>query len=226
MYESLWYEYGGLDLPTATEFAAAQQQERIYPQGLEQVRRPVVWSLPPSPVTPNGETFALIKKSIRQIKAEAVSEEAQTRIGAKITRLRTLGVEKQAQILELELKVRVKLQRVQEWNYKVLPYDAIQHYNHKIINSYTMIVHIDLLEQYCGTVAQDESKDRIMPEEVLDELEKAKDRQIFDQFHVLWVEKVKDPLLLASIEGCKDFFLIAEWSDDISFEQIMNGYKA
>lgn len=44
-----------------------------------------------------------------------------------------------------------------------------------------------------------------------------------DTFSVLWVEKVKDPLLLGCIDGCKDFFLICEWGDDIKFDDIVKG---
>lgn len=167
---------------------------------------------------PEG-TLALIKKSIKEIKAEAVGEEAQKRVQVKINRLKELGVTAQAKILELELQVRVKLMRLQEWDYKVLPFEAIKEYDGKTVNSYTLRVHIDLLEAYCG--AGEDAKDKIIPNAVLDKLEEAKDRQVFDQVSVLWVEKVKDPLLLGSIEGCKDYFLIAEWGEDVKFDDIV-----
>ena len=82
-------------------------------------------------------------------------------------------------------------------------------------------VHIDLLENYCGNPVVGEAKDRIIPDTALDELDKAKERQLFDKFNVLWIEKVPDPLLLGSVDGCKDFFLIAEWGEDVKFDDIV-----
>ena len=175
---------------------------------------------------PSGEkTLILIKKSIKQIKAEAVSKEAQELVTSKIDRLQKLGVTTQAEILKQELQLRIKLARIQEWDYKVLPYDAIKEYDGKVVNTYTLKVHIDTLDKYCGTKEQEEAKDRIMPDFVLDELEKAKDRQIFEEFNILWIEKVKDPLLLGGIKGCKDFFLICEWGEDIKFDDMIKQVK-
>lgn len=84
-------------------------------------------------------------------------------------------------------------------------------------------IHIDPLETYVGNPQSGEAKDRIIPDKVLDKLDEAKERKLFDTFSVLWVEKVKDPLLLGCIDGCKDFFLICEWGDDIKFDDIVKG---
>jgi hypothetical protein len=181
-----------------------------------------------SSTSSNEKTLDLIKKSIKQIKAEAVSPEAQQRIGEKIARLKKLGVNKQAAVLETELQVRIKLARVQEWSYKVLPYDVIKQYDGKSAYGYTYKVHIDPLNQYNGVAGGEmmtEAKDKIIPDEVLAELEIAIDRQVFDSYSVLWVEKVKDPLLLGSFNGCRDYFLIAQWGDDIKFDDIVKAKK-
>jgi hypothetical protein len=167
-------------------------------------------------------TLALIKKSIKEIEAEAVSEDAQYKVLEKIDRLENLGLQKQAAILEVELKVRVKLMLVKEWDYKVLPFEAIkkfvkEHRNWDGRGGYYK-VHVEPLEAYAG---DPEAKDKIIPDPVLDELETAQGRQVFDKFHVLRVEKVADPLLLGSIDGCKDFFFICEWGEDVSFDQIV-----
>lgn len=161
-----------------------------------------------------GETLMLIKKSIKQIKTEAVGENAQTKIKTKIDRLLDLGALAQATILDAELQLRQKLYALSEWDYKVLPYDSIKEFEKA--NQMTAIkdglrVRIDSLEKF----------DKIMPDNVLDELEKAKDRKLFDEFVVLSVEKVKDPLLLGQINGCKDYFLLAEWGDDITFDELV-----
>lgn len=180
---------------------------------------------------PEG-TLALIKKSIKEIKAEAVGEKAQGKIQAKIDRLRSLGVEAQAVVLETELMVRVKLMRLGEWKYKVLPFDAIEefvkeHRNWDGQGGYYK-VHIEPVQDYCGLKDGDEkteAKDKIIPEAVLGELETAQEREVFDKVSVLWVEKVKDPLLLGSINGCMDYFLIAEWGKDVSFDEIIQSSK-
>lgn len=176
--------------------------------------------------TQSGEsTLQLIKKSIKQIKAEAVGEKAQEVIQTKIARLEKLGVKTQAEVLRQELQLRIRLARVQEWDYKVLPYDAIKEYDGKTIDSYMIKVHIDALDKYCGQDEQTEAKDRIIPDFVLDKLEEARDRQVFDSFGVLWAEKVKDPLLLGQIQGCKDCFLIAEWGEDVKFNDLVKPEK-
>lgn len=205
----------------ATQQAAMQQRAFDANYGISGI--PYV----PSPALSSENTLVLIKKSIKEIKAEAVSEEAQKSVRGKIERLQKLGVTAQATVLELELQVRIKLARVQEWDYKVLPYDAIKEFESANRNwdgkGGRYLVHVDPLEKYCGTLVETEAKDKIIPDNVLDELEKAYSRQVFDQVSVLWVEKVKDPLLLGLINGCKDFFLICEWGEDISFDQIMKG---
>lgn len=230
LYEQLFGQALGRVGQSQSSYYQALQQRMA--ATLTQGMAPV--SIPPSEFyrspsnieTRNPEgTLALIKKSIKEIKAEAVSEEAQGRVRAKIGRLLDLGAQAQAGILETELQVRVKLMRVQEWDYKVLPYEAIEEYvevnkNWDGIGGHYK-VHIDLLENYCGTAIDEETKDKIMPDNVLDKVEEAKGRQVFDTISVLWVEKVKDPLLLGSIEGCKDYFLITEWGNDVSFDEIM-----
>ena len=169
----------------------------------------------PQPADSGLKTLELIKKSVKQIKAEAVSKEAQELVSSKIERLSKLGLKAQAVVLNVELQLRCKLARIQEWDYKVLPYEAIEKFD--IENKMTatkdgLKVHIDKLGEY---------KKGTPPDFVLGKLEEAQDRQVFDEFEVLWVEKVKDPLLLGTIAGCQDKFLIAEWGEDISFNQLV-----
>lgn len=176
------------------------------------------------PEVPPEKTLTLIKQSIKQIKAEVVNENAQGKIQTKINRLLDLGALAQATVLDNELRLRQKLHALSEWDYKVLPYDSIREFetaNKMTATRDGLKVHIDPLEKYCGTLTDSEAKDKIIPDNVLDELEKAKIRKLFDTFSILWAEKVKDPLLLGSIDGCKDYFLLAEWGDDISFDQMV-----
>ena len=215
---------------------AQRQRDEVGRQMMEAMRpaEPIYQRIPADifsgsvTTTPPKNTLTLIKKSIKEIKAEAVGEKAQSRIQAKIDRLLDAGALAQATILDVELRLRVKLMRVQEWKYKVLPYEAIKEYESANKNwdgiGGRYKVHIDLLENYVGTLPQDtttEAKDKIIPDKVLDEIETAKGRQVFDKLSVLWVEKIKDPLLLGCIDGCADYFLICEWGSDVSFDDLV-----
>ena len=177
----------------------------------------------PSPSSPiPSNTLTLLKKSVREIVVGAVSEEMRGAINNKIEKLRKLGVKKQADVLEAELALRTKLARVKEWNYPVLPYDELMKFDRSMVGGFYLKVHIDKLADYVGNTSADvDVKDSIIPDFALEKLEEAKDRQVFDDFAVLWVEKVKDPLLLGLLQGCKDYFFICEWGEDVKFEDIV-----
>lgn len=59
------------------------------------------------------------------------------------------------------------------------------------------------------------------PMDVLDLLETAKGHKCFDSFEIVYIKKIKDPLLLGVIEGCSDKFFIGQWDDDISINDIL-----
>lgn len=186
----------------------------------------------PFPVTPAGEdgekTLVKIKSAIHTIKDEAVSEEAKSHVESRAQKYRRAGFERQADILEAELRARIRLARIKEWDYKVLPYKAIKDFDGKTINKWTYHVHIEPVAKYLGipegAVVEGEF-DKIVPEHVVDSLLTAQERQIFDEYSVLWVEKVKDPLLLGRIKELPDYFLIDEWGDDIRFSDIIKTSK-
>lgn len=65
--------------------------------------------------------------------------------------------------------------------------------------------------------------DKIPPVEALEKLAEAQKLGCFDSFEIADIENVvvqKDPILFGRIEGCKDRFFIAQWDDDVTFEQI------
>lgn len=168
-----------------------------------------------SPKAPTA-TLETIKKSVKEIEAEPVSKKTVDKIQAKIDRLLELGALAQAEILDTELRLRQKLNHLKEWDYKLLTAEAIGTFadaNRMTATKDGLKIHIDPLETFS----------KLMPDEVLDELEKAKGRKLFDKFAVLWAEKVPDPLLLGVIDGCEDYFYICAWGDDISFDQIVKG---
>ena len=179
-----------------------------------------------SPTISQQEKFQALKKSVKEIEAEPFERGARKRIEDKINRLQSAGAVAQASILEQELRTRDSLIRLKEWDYRILTTEAIDKFQADNQMTFTrdgLKVHIDPLEKYCGNPQVGEAKDRIMPDHILENLETAKARELFDDFTVLWVEKVKDPLLLGVVEGCKDYFFIAEWGEDVSFEQITKG---
>ena len=64
----------------------------------------------------------------------------------------------------------------------------------------------------------------VPPMEVLEKLREAQALTLFDTFHVAFIEwqqvKQLDPLLFGKIVGCPDYFLIAEWGEDVSFREL------
>lgn len=177
----------------------------------------------------NGsKTLETIKGAIHSIKDEVVSDEAKASVESKVDKYERAGLKKQAQILKNELKARIKLARIKEWEYKVLPAKALQMYNGRVFGGYTYYVHIDPIDKYVGIpegATVDGEFDKIVPEHVVDSLLEAQKRQVFDEFSVLWVEKVKDPLLLGKIKELPDYFLIDEWGDDVKFSDIIKASK-
>lgn len=59
------------------------------------------------------------------------------------------------------------------------------------------------------------------PEDVLDKMGVAVDRQIFDHFEVAHIIQVKDPILFGRVKGCPDRFFIGQWDDDCRIEDIL-----
>jgi len=178
-----------------------------------------------STVSPE-KSFQILKKSVKEIETEPFESGARRRIEDKINRLQRAGATAQACILAQEIRTRESLVRLKDWDYKLLTKKTIEKFstdNRMTLTRDGLKVHIEPLDKYCGNPQVGEAKDRIIPDHILEKLEEANERELFDDFAVLYVEKVKDPLLLGIVEGCEDYFLIAEWGEDITFEQITKG---
>jgi hypothetical protein len=174
------------------------------------------------------KTLEVIKDAIHVIKAEVVDEEVKNALTTKSGKYRKAGLKRQADLLDAEITARVRLARIKEWDYKVLPYKAVQAYDKRVVGGWTMMVHIDPIDKYMGINEGglvEEALEKIVPEDVVDKLIEATDRQVFDEFYVLWVEKVKDPLLLGKIKELNDYFLVAAWGDDVKFDDIIKASK-
>lgn len=61
----------------------------------------------------------------------------------------------------------------------------------------------------------------VPPTYVLDELEKAQNAKIFDEFKIISVKRVPDPVLVGCFKGTRDMFFIAEWGDDVSLQDLV-----
>ena len=63
---------------------------------------------------------------------------------------------------------------------------------------------------------------RLPPDDVLEALKKAQAEDLFDTFHIAYIERVKDPILFGKIKAFKNlYFFIAQWGDDVKFEDIL-----
>ncbi len=63
---------------------------------------------------------------------------------------------------------------------------------------------------------------KLPPDEVLQKLKDAQDKDIFDTFHIAYIVRVKDPILFGKIKAFSNlYFLIAQWGDDVKFEDIL-----
>jgi len=61
----------------------------------------------------------------------------------------------------------------------------------------------------------------IPPEHALKALKAAREKEIFDDFTIASVTKMKDPLLLGRLNGTEDRFFLAQWGDDISLDDVI-----
>ena len=62
---------------------------------------------------------------------------------------------------------------------------------------------------------------KVPPTDVLEELEKAKELNCFDEFEIGYIAKVEDPILFGVVNGCTTKFYIAQWDTDVRIEDIL-----
>ena len=64
----------------------------------------------------------------------------------------------------------------------------------------------------------------IPPEETLQKIEQAIEKDCFDSFEICkveWKEEIKDPIVFGVINGCPDKFFVSQWDDDIKVDDIL-----
>lgn len=135
----------------------------------------------------------------------------------QLSRLQALGLTNAARRLSTAKSLSEKC-KVAYTHYRFIEPEQIQVFQEKLKqerkgNAYKKLIFTDL-EKY----------PHVPPDHALDALEIAKGLQCFDSFavaHVEYVEPVPDPLLLAKIDGCPDYFFLAQWDDDVKIEDIL-----
>jgi hypothetical protein len=145
-------------------------------------------------------------------------------------RLRSLGLHTAAKVVEQKLEEKkfvrdmsFRLKLAYE-HFRVLKPENISAFNEALREKtqkrtgrggviYDTLVFVPL-EQY----------KQVPPDNVLDALQGAKDKNLFDHFEVGCLESVEvrpDPLLIGRIKGSEDRFFIAQWDDDVRIEDIL-----
>ncbi len=72
------------------------------------------------------------------------------------------------------------------------------------------------------TVVEIKDYKKLPPDHVLESLKQAQADDMFDTFHIAYIERVKDPILFGKIKAFKNlFFFIDQWGDDVKFEEIL-----
>ena len=68
----------------------------------------------------------------------------------------------------------------------------------------------------------------VPPAAALEALKEAKETGLFAEFEIAYLQarvRVPDPILFGRIEGCPDYFVIAEWGDDVSYADLVKKEK-
>lgn len=105
-------------------------------------------------------------------------------------------------------------------HYRYVRWEKIMEFNEKLKKQ---TIHGNEFQQdWQELVFEDISMyEKVPPAHVLDSLETAKGRKIFDSFDIAYIKEVKDPILFGIIEGCTDKFFIDQWDSDVSISDIL-----
>lgn len=139
-------------------------------------------------------------------------------------RLAKLGVNKAAEKIT-EAQLFLDKTKVAYRLYRFLTPERIEAFNNKLKKDTMKEDKNSYYYKSLKFIPLDEYED-IPPENVLDRLERAQERGCFDTFEVCKIDSVKqikDPIIFGCIKDCPDKFFIAQWDDDITVDEIMNG---
>lgn len=124
--------------------------------------------------------------------------------------LKELGMEKVAETLLKKKRGRERLLQAVE-KYRYATGEDIDDFNAELKDRGRRLVIVEVKDYK-----------RLPPDNVLEALKKAQADDIFDSFHIAYIERVKDPILFGQIKAFKNlYFFIAQWGDDVKFEDIL-----
>lgn len=137
-------------------------------------------------------------------------------------RLEKLGLKKVSGQID-EMRERKRKMEVAYKSFRVCPPDKVVQFNEKLRketlkedkNSYSFKrLEFIPIEKY----------EKIPPEAILQKIEKAIEKDCFDNLEICkiaWHKEIKDPIVFGCINGCQDKFFIGQWDNDITIDEIM-----
>lgn len=156
--------------------------------------------------------------------------------------METLDLMKELGMTEAVGRVEKKLEKNRKLftayqNYSFIPKEAVEKFNQKlrektevIYDKQTKEIRKKVDPKKWNEIVYDKltftplaKYGEVPPVEVLRDVKKAVEMGCFDAFEVAKVESVKeivDPIVFGKIDGCTDLFFIAQWDNDVKFEDL------
>lgn len=142
-----------------------------------------------------------------------------TKLQSTKERMEKLGFKTVASKMDIATKMALAYSK-----YLFVSQDAIVLFNQKLREETTRE---DIKFNYYKklTFIKLEDYPKVPPDHVLNALERAQADKLFDLYEIAKIKDVverKDPILFGKINGCSDYFFIAQWDDDVRFEEILS----
>ena len=185
-----------------------------------------IWYTDDAPFEPTAEDKVAVAEAFADIKSSVVPvEKVEGGVAnAHATKLKSLGFKKLSSKMEEVARRATKINMIALSGYLKIPAEKIKAAKEMIEGRSNMTRQLRLLEttieKYVGQ-NHDENNFTLPPGDVLEKLAVAKKSELFDEFTILHVKAIPDPILLGKIKGEKDRFFIAEWGNDITLTELM-----
>jgi len=175
-------------------------------------------------------------KVLNKIKAAAkemtVTEKDGELAISKADEYRALGLESMARIVEVKSNRILREMGISAAGYKRINRSELDKFQKELEEISDMTSKRRLLEtplnRYVGQNTERVEGQAVMevelgvpPQDVLDKLKIARDAKLFDDFAVLHIQRVPDPILCGKINESNDLYFIAEWGDDVKLSDIV-----
>jgi len=140
-----------------------------------------------------------------------------------VERMKKAGLIKVSEDLEKAEEAQLKLEIAHEHYPVVIDQKKIDEFNQRLREK--TLVSENFTETYDQLVFESlDTTEVIPPEDVLDRIEKAQELKCFDRIEIGRVKsvvKVKDPIVLGTIEGYPKKFFIGQWDNDITLDDLI-----